>query len=234
MFERRAEEMECLDDPQVDAASAAQSYRFMQIVNRRFGGISAVSRFLETHTRPGETVRVLDLGSGACDIPPAVSKRLRRSKRRVEFTCLEINPAALAMARQNIATAHEPFIRLVESDVFEYEPKEAFDYAVGSMFFHHLSNERIVELVNRLRRFVRRGVLINDLYRSRFNYLACRLAVFAAEPIVKHDALLSIRRGFTERDLRQLLGQVDCAKVVVERCWFYRISAAILFKEPSV
>lgn len=233
MFETRALEPECLDDPCLAPAFARRSYRFMQTVNRRFGGASAVIRFLEANTSPGQTVRVLDLGCGTCDIPLAATQKLRNSGCVVEFTCLDINTTALALARRKLRRTADPLIHLVEADAFQYVPQKPFDFAIGSMFFHHLSDDRILELLQHLRAFVMQGIFINDLYRSRTNYLACRLAVLAAGPIVRHDALLSVRRGFIESDLRSLLERLAPAKLIIERRWFYRITAALFFhREP--
>lgn len=231
MFETRAIQTEYLDDPRLDAAAAEESYRFMQHVNRRWGGTAAVCRFLKTQCPKGSSVKVLDLGSGSCDIPLSASSRLKKSGRHVEFTCLEVNPTALAIARRILHRCRTPQIHLVDQDIFAFEPAEPFDYAVGSMFFHHLSNDQIIALIKKLCGFVKHGVFINDLYRSGVNYYACKLAAAAADPVVRHDALLSIRRGFTENELRYLLGRLRPYRVTVRRYWFYRITATVLFNK---
>lgn len=232
MFETRALEAECLDDPTLDSQTAMRSYHFMRTVNRYLGGVRGVRRFLERFTVPGQTVRVLDLGSGASDIPLAVTRGLGKTGRRIEFTCLEKNPAALNMARANIAQAGNPSVTLVEADVFEFKPAVPFDFAVGSMFFHHLSDDDIIKLITRLRSFVTSAVFINDLRRSAFHYFACRLALLAADPVTKHDALLSIRRGFRRDQLSWLLASVPESCVVIEHHWFCRITAQIWLSNP--
>jgi hypothetical protein len=158
---------------------------------------------------------------------------LNNSDRHVEFTCLEVNPTALTIARRSIERSRSPFVHLLQEDIFSFEPEEPFDYAVGSMFFHHLSNEQIVALIKKLCAFVKYGVFINDLYRSSVNYYACKLAVMTADPVVRHDALLSIRRGFTENELRYLLGRLRPYSVTVRRHWFYRITATVLFNREQ-
>ena len=80
MFDSRATTMEFLDRPDCDPALAAASYRFMETVNCRFGGIRVVQRFLATKTagrHAGVPLRILDIGSGSCDIPLAVSRWAR-------------------------------------------------------------------------------------------------------------------------------------------------------------
>ena len=50
MFESRATAAEFLDRPDCDPALAAASYRFMETVNCRFGGIRIARRFLAAET----------------------------------------------------------------------------------------------------------------------------------------------------------------------------------------
>jgi len=88
-------------------------------------------------------------------------------------------------------------------------------------------------LLHRLRGFVRKSLLINDLRRSRLASLAARLLLVAtAAPAgVRHDALLSIRRGFKIDELRTLLRQLDGVTVSVEPASWFRIAAIIRFKQ---
>jgi hypothetical protein len=98
------------------------------------------------------------------------------------------------------------------------------------MCFHHFSNAQIVTLLQRLRGFVLKSVLINDLRRSRLASLAARLLLVGAAAEVRHDALLSIRRGFRIGELSALLRQLDNVTVSVEPARWFRIAAIIRFK----
>ena len=132
------------------------------------------------------------------------------------------------MARDRVAGAHRSDIRIEQADAFSYQPAEPFDYAVGSMFFHHFTEDRIDALLAHLRRFVRRAVLINDLHRGVLNYLVCSIVTLPAERELRHDALLSIRRGFKPDELRTLLRKHDPAPVV-RTAWFCRVAAVVRF-----
>jgi len=100
------------------------------------------------------------------------------------------------------------------------------------MCFHHFSNAQILTLLRRLRGFVINSVLINDLRRSRLASLAARLLLSGTgTPAgVRHDALLSIRRGFKIKELRSLLWQLENVTVSVEPARWFRIAAIIRFK----
>ncbi len=77
MLDSRATSEEFLDQPDCSEALALASYKFMEMVNRRFGGIRVVRKFLETETTQhhnGIPLRILDIGSGSCDIPLEISR----------------------------------------------------------------------------------------------------------------------------------------------------------------
>lgn len=235
MFDSRATEMEFLDRPDCDPLLAAASYRFMETVNSSFGGTRQVRQFLAAEIAgrsTGAPYRILDIGSGSCDIPLAAIRWSRACGIPLHFTCLEMADHAIDIARGQLARAGDPPVQLLQEDVFTHQPAEPYDYAVTSMCFHHFSNEQILMLLHRLRGFVRSSLLINDLQRSQLASLATRLllVVTAAPAGVRHDALLSIRRGFKIDELRTLLRQLDNATVSVEPARWFRIAAIIRFK----
>lgn len=226
--------MEFLDRADCDPALAAASYRFMETVNARFGGIRIVRRFLATETArryTGASFRILDIGSGSCDIPLAVSRWARTYDIPLHFTCLEIAGHAVDIARGQLARAGNPAVQLLQEDIFSHQPTERYDWAVASMCFHHFSEAQILTLLQRLRGFVLNSVLINDLRRSRLASLAARLLLAGAPAGVRHDALLSIRRGFKIRELSTLLRRLDRVTVSVEPARWFRIAAIIRFKQ---
>jgi hypothetical protein len=233
VFDSRATATEFLDRPDCDPALAAASYRFMETVNGCFGGIRMVRRFLATETKgrhADSPLRILDIGSGSCDIPLAVSRWARARGIPLHFTCLEKAGHAVDIARGELARAGNPSVQLLQEDAFTHQPAEPYDCAVASMCFHHFSDAQILTLLRRLHGFVLNSVLINDLRRSRLAYLAARLLLVTTPAEVRHDALLSIRRGFKISELRSLLRQLDSITVSVEPTRWFRIAAIIRFK----
>lgn len=238
MSDSRATAMEYLDLPDCDPALAAASYRFMETVNYRFGGIRLVRRFLasETAGRHADVpIRILDIGSGSCDIPLAMLRWGRACGIPLQFTCLEMADHAIEIARGRLARAGNPPVKLLQEGAFTHQPVEPYDYAVTSMCFHHFSNAQILMLLHRLRGFVRNSLLINDLRRSQLASLAARilLVATAAPAGVRHDALLSIRRGFKIDELRTLLRQLDGVRASVTPARWFRIAAVIRFNSEG-
>jgi hypothetical protein len=97
------------------------------------------------------------------------------------------------------------------------------------MFFHHFQDVQILKIIEKLRSYVLRAVLINDLRRNSMNYISCFFLVCLLPRGVRHDALISVRKGFEPRELHQLLSRVENADVSVEILNFSRLAAAVRF-----
>jgi 2-polyprenyl-3-methyl-5-hydroxy-6-metoxy-1,4-benzoquinol methylase len=228
--------MELLDGSNIDERLALQSYRFMAVVNKYFGGTAVVRDFITGQVRGDKRARplkILDIGSGSCDIPAAICGWAQKAGPAIEVTCVEPSDYAVQAAKKNIG--QYPNIKLLQQDIFSYRPVEKYDCAVGSLFFHHLSNQRIAELMGRLRTFGCRSVLINDLNRSLRCYIGCLLASLFVPAGVRHDALLSIRKGFRPEELKNLLEngmqkETTASRVDVWTAWFGRVCAVVRFE----
>jgi len=204
----------------------------MEMINSYFGGIRVVQQFIETETarRNGAPLRILDIGSGSCDIPLAVLNWARKNCISLDYTCLETSGCAIDAARVNIERAGTTKLRLLQEDAFTHEPAQPYDCAVASMCFHHFSDPQILALIERLRGFVRDNVLINDLLRSELAALAVRLLLVNKSAGVRHDTLLSIQRGFKVKELYTLLRKLDNVTVSVNSAPWFRVAAVIRFK----
>jgi hypothetical protein len=220
---------------------AKQSFRFIGLVNRFLGGVRLAQRFVAEEAArmtDGRPLRILDIGAGACDIPLAVCRWARRKGIPLHFTCIENGSHAVSIARDNLRRANRSVmkgkshaggfpIELVQEDIFRHLPSEPYHCAVGSMFFHHLPDDGILRLIDRLGGFVRGRLLINDLRRGFLCYLGCRLIVIPFSGVVAHDALLSVRKSFKVGELRNLLGNLRDASAEVSAAPFFRVRGVV-------
>ncbi|MFW5752769.1 MAG: methyltransferase domain-containing protein [Planctomycetota bacterium] len=234
MYSHRARGEEYLDHPDCDPALAVASYRFMARINRWWGGTRAVQRFLARLARrhpPGTSLRVLDIGTGAGDIPRALLRWARRRGIALQITGLE--PAAHAAGLARLHAAGEPGFTVLEQDVFAHRGAAPYHAAIASMMAHHLDDAQLRRLLRHLRGIVTGPVLINDLPRSRSAAWGARVLLLGAPPQLRHDALLSIRRGFHPRELAGLAVGAQAAAVRVRRAWCHRVVAEITFPEET-
>jgi Methyltransferase domain len=210
---------ELLDNPAADPTSVAESLRNVARANRWFGGASAV-RFGLAHALdrvpPGETLALLDLGTGMGDLPRvAVQWGLRRGV-RIEPVGLELNRAAAALARQGglqtiVACAGTPPIR-----------DKAVDVVLVSQVAHHLDPRSVIDLFRTCDRLARRAVIVADLHRHALAAPSfwCGARLLGFDAVTMSDGITSIRRGFSRPELLDLMTRAGVRGEVVSRPGF--------------
>ena len=236
MFSVRSEEKELMDSESFDKVLAEQSFKFIEMVNKRFGGSRIVEEFVASEAlkldrkRP---LRILDIGSGSCDIPISVCNSLKLRHIPVEFTCVEFNHHAVERAQKLLHNFPNLPIRVVCEDIFHHNATKPYDIAIGSMFFHHLKNPEIIALIDYLRKLVSSTVLINDLERCWANYIGALLLTIPESTRVRNDATLSVKRGFRINELIKLFEDLPQTTLTVKRCIPFRIAAFIRYSSES-
>ena len=202
---------ELLDGPLGDPVVLTGNLRDLERVNRWLGGVSLSARALWSLTDGRDDLRVLDVGTGAADIPLALLERARRDGRRLHVTGIDARPEVVAAA-----TARRPRLRsttglelhLGDGRSLPYDAG-AFDVAHTSMVVHHLEPDDAVRLLAEMRRVARTGIVVNDLVRGRLAWLGAWILAhgLTMNRFTRHDAPLSVRRAYTETELSDLLGR---------------------------
>jgi SAM-dependent methyltransferase len=214
---------ELLDDPGADPAVVARSLRNISRSNRWFGGASAVrhglGRVLAQVPR-GTELTLLDLGTGAGDLPRAAVVWARRRGIRLRPVGLERSRVAAALAAEAgvpcaVGCAGQPPLR-----------DKSVDLVLASQLVHHLAPESAVRLLRACDRLARVGVIVADLRRGRLAPLAFWVGARALgfDDYTLADGITSIRRGYTPAELRALLAKAGVQGRVVRRP-MYRLVA---------
>jgi ubiquinone/menaquinone biosynthesis C-methylase UbiE len=157
----------------------------------------------------GETtpLRVLDVGTGAADIPIALLAAWRTAGREVEATAIDsrvevIAAASAAIGGTDVAGLH---LRVADGRELPYEDG-AFDVAHASLVLHHLEPEEAIVLLGEMRRVARLGIVMNDLARGRLAWAGAWLLAHVAtrNSFTRNDAPLSVRRAYTASEATRL------------------------------
>jgi ubiquinone/menaquinone biosynthesis C-methylase UbiE len=210
-MDRLAHAEELLDGPLDDARTLAGNLRDLRRVNRWLGGTRLTSRALEALVGPaadaGAAISLLDVGTGAADIPVALIDAWRRRGRRLEVTAVDERPEVIAAARKRLVDA-TPRLRLAVADGRSLPyPDEAFDVAHASLVLHHLEPADAVLMLREMSRVSSRGIIVNDLGRTRLSLAGAWLLSHLAtvNRYSRHDAPLSVRRAYTLSEAHALI-----------------------------
>lgn len=201
---------ELLDDPSAEPAAVRAQLRDITRLNTLFGGTRAVLRALQpifARAAGGARWTLLDVGTGAGDIPRAAQRVARHY--RIELTLLGIEriPAAARLAREaGVATV------LADGGALPFGPR-AVDIVMASQVLHHLPREAAVRWIAALNRVARRAVVLADLRRSRAAIAGMWAVSFplGCSRTTRHDAVLSLRRGYTRQELDGMLRDAGVA-----------------------
>jgi SAM-dependent methyltransferase len=205
---RAADAEELLDGTLDDPVVLRGNLRDLERVNRWLGGIDLSARAIASLAGDRTALTVLDVGTGGADIPLALLERARRRRERWQVTAIDSRPEILAAAvtrRPIVAAVPGLELHLGDGRSLPY-PSGSFDIAHASLVIHHLEPREVVRLLTEMRRVARLGVVVNDLVRSRFAWIAAWLLVHGStrNRFTRHDAPLSVRRAYTRHELTAL------------------------------
>ncbi|HEY7118812.1 MAG TPA: methyltransferase domain-containing protein [Tepidisphaeraceae bacterium] len=201
---RRAEWM---DAPDVDPELLGRSLGFIRRINSLLGYTRATLRHLEGFSRgwrAGERIRIIDLATGSADIPRAILRWADWKGFDVRIVGVDRHAVTAAAAGSNC----DPRLRIVRADVFElpFAPG-SFDYALTAMFLHHLDDDQVVTVLRTMGALARRGVIVADLLRRYRSYAWISLLSALANPVVRHDARVSVAQAFRKEEVLGLRDQ---------------------------
>jgi 2-polyprenyl-3-methyl-5-hydroxy-6-metoxy-1,4-benzoquinol methylase len=212
---RLADASELLDGP-LDERELAGNLRDLRRLNRGFGGAELSWRALLNvirATTPGTGLRVLDVGTGAGDIPAELSRRARAAGRRVDFVATDVRPEIVSAARAAVRDANIE-VRLAQRDLDD-EADLSYDVVHASMVLHHLDPDEASRLLREFGRVSRSIVIINDLDRGWLWWIGAWLLshLFTTNRYTRNDAPMSVRRAYTADELSDIAGTAGLREV---------------------
>ena len=202
MFLSRLQEREripeLMDDPLLDPDEHHRALTALSHINYISASASvlwpAIRNLAWELQRP---IRVLDVATGSGDIPASLLRKARATGIELQLFGCDISPRAIERAWTNCPDGHFFHHNVVQAPL----PSE-FDVVCSSLFLHHLSQDDAITVLARMKQATRNLVLVNDLVRSRINFvavwLACRL--LTRSPVVHFDGPASIRSAFTRAE----------------------------------
>lgn len=217
MLGARSTSLEMIDDVSIADERIDHALKELKVINRFLGGdyVSRLGIAQLTRTLPKNLpLRILDCGAGGSDFAGVV----RSIDRTVDVTALDLNSRAC-----HYSALHRPSLNVVNGSAFRLPFRDrSFDIVHASLFCHHFRADELRVLLSEWSRVACVGIVINDLRRSAVAFLAITLStqLFSRSIMVRHDAPVSVQRGFLKRELSEITS--GYGRVSITRHWAFR------------
>ena len=213
---------ERMDDLELDRDEHVRALRGLRRINAWTGNASLVwKRVSEAARESGDRpLRVLDIATGAADIPIALLKMSASRGVKLEIDACDFSEQAIAIAREQCAAANAG-VRLFRHDILRDEIPARYDVVMCSQFLHHLPNEDVTIVLRKMKSAAVKRVVVVDLERSRANWLQVWFAtrVFSRSKVVHFDGPQSVRAAFTIDEFKCIVQKVGFTRFEIRRSW---------------
>jgi 2-polyprenyl-3-methyl-5-hydroxy-6-metoxy-1,4-benzoquinol methylase len=230
-FSKRSEEVEIMDDLNCEGEVVDQTLRELETINKFLGGnyvtINGIEHLLKNKTTSSSFV-IGDLGCGGGDILKLISKWGVKKNISTTLFGIDANPHIINFAKHT--AANFPSLKFEAVDIFsEAFKSKQFDILIGTLFFHHFTEDQLVNFFRQAKNQVRIGLVINDIHRHWFAYYSIKLLtkIFSRSAMVKFDAPLSVMRAFRKKELINILEKAEIKNYAIRWMWAFRWQVVI-------
>jgi SAM-dependent methyltransferase len=202
----------------LDALSAAdpraiRSRRDLRRVNSWMGNADVLVAALVkarlpsafSQTRP----QITELGAGDGNFLLQIAQKIKVGQVSSLSTSPEVNATLLDRQKNVSAETRATFSKFgwraetVVADVFDW-PQGSEEIVIANLFLHHFENERLAELLRIISERAKLFIAIEPR-RARLPLFFSRLLwVIGCNDVTRHDATVSVRAGFSDKELSAL------------------------------
>ncbi|MFT4023242.1 MAG: methyltransferase domain-containing protein [Flavihumibacter sp.] len=215
----RAADTEMLDQPGIPFEAIRQNMQELAVINRWLGGHRISIGACKALVAGRRSFSIVEIGSGGGDNLDAIARWAARQQKQMKGSGIDINPECV-----QYAAGRFPAFGFIHADYRDAAFNQQPDIIFSSLFCHHFSSEDLVTQLRWMYRQCRVGFFINDLHRHPVAYHSIKWLTrfFSRSALVRNDAPISVRRGFSRRDWMQIISQAGIPEVSVSWKWAFR------------
>ncbi len=217
---------ESMDDFSMDNDGLVTALDDIARINQLLGGNSVTLDGVKTLIKDfpkDKTITIMDFGCGSGDMLRMLSKFGKENNLNFQLIGIDANEATIRHA-EKCSTDFENITYLAE-DIFLYDfSKDNIDLALITLTLHHFKDEEILKIMRIILNLVKKGIVVNDLQRSKLAYhlFQAIIFIFRLEKMTAEDGLISILRGFKREDLEKFSKGLGLKKYSIKWKWAFR------------
>lgn len=216
---QRSLQPEIMDDPSLDRRRHEAALDGLVRINRVSGTPGSLWKLIREQAKASSRpLRVMDVATGAGDVPLALCRLAQREGVRLEITACDRSAVAIEHAQRR-ASDKGGGVTYVVADALCDELPQA-DVATSCLFLHHLNEADAVRLLQRMATHASR-VIVNDLERSRLGLVLAWAGtrVLSRCDVVHDDGPQSVRAAFSLDEVRALAERAGLHGARIQRRW---------------
>ncbi len=220
---------ELMDDPALDGQAHAHGLVTLNRVNRMLRVHHRLYRCIGQLSGWGD-VSILDLGTGGGGLLGYLSNRMKHECGHPRLVGLDRSAFAISCARG----WHSGAIRWLVADARNIPlANNSIDIVACSLFLHHFNEVDVVRILCEAARVARRGIVIDDLSRSRLalglTWLGTR--VLSRSRVFHADGPRSVHAAFRQHELADLARSAGLEGARLQKRFPFRL--ILIWKKPE-
>lgn len=223
---QRRQTPEIMDDPALEPRRLDRALRAIARLNLAAASARLVVKPVLRLARavPDGPLRVLDVATGAGDVPIALLRRAHRAGVAIHVDACDCSPVSVEHAQRR-ARAAQVAMRVFPLDVVREHIPGGYDVLTASLFLHHLQPTDAIRVLRKMLLAARRMVIVSDLRRSQLGYALAWVAsrALTRSDVVRVDALRSVQAAYTIDEMRDLAQAAGLHGADVRRRWPQRL-----------
>lgn len=221
-FQKRSTAEELLDQKELDRKELFLNLEELDTINRLLGGHKATLIGIKHLLKdPNRTYHIVDFACGGGDTLRAIARWGKKNGFQLTLTGFDLLPEAIEYAKNN---SNGYNIKFEQADFYDFKNTKPIDIACCALVCHHFYDEKLLAFLKKMKQLASLGVVINDLHRHPFAYHSIKALtkVLSKSVYVKHDAALSVLKGFRKHEWQEVLKEAGYHQYQLDWIWAFR------------
>ncbi|MFC6268092.1 methyltransferase domain-containing protein [Frigoriflavimonas asaccharolytica] len=217
---------ESMDDFSMDNEGLVTALDDIARINHLLGGnsvtLNGVKKIIKNLPNTKE-ITIMDFGCGNGDMLRMLSDYGKKNNLKFNLIGIDANEATIRHAEY--CSKNYDNISYLAEDIFLFNfSKFSIDIALITLTLHHFKDKEILNLMQVIFKIVNKGIIVNDLERSKIAYRLFQaiIFVFRLEKMTANDGLISILRGFKKQDLTKFSKELGFKNYSIKWKWAFR------------
>ena len=222
----RSTKEELMDDPKIDEKDLNIALADISRANRLLGGNNITINAVVNHIKRGHQTKkwvVIDIGCGDGEMLRKLAIYYRKKNIPIRLIGIDNNEKCITQAKK-LSTVYQE-IEFYNEDVLSLSKDKFYcDIIICTLTLHHFRDEEIKKVLAKGLELVSGSIIINDIHRNRWSYYLFKIFsfFFIKGYIAKNDGLVSIQRGFKQKELKQFATELALTSYTLDWKWAFR------------